>query len=198
MISAIDIGGTKIAVGEVNENGKVMSRLEVPTEARRGHIGPHRECLSQRPLYCLFPFHCLWRDIHSCRLPGGAFHGKAGNVRSLSGFYVRIPELCPSPHLRGGGCVTLSDGAGMATLQVAINPLLRVAGGEEHFAFNSAFAQLVFGSASFFSPLLYSYLVLNLGQPAARGARFFAYSAGLRPEGFRGLRCIGYLQCPRF
>src|ERR1017187_8333608 len=27
-------------------------------------------------------------------------------------------------------------GAGMAVLQVAINPLLRVSGGEEHFAFN--------------------------------------------------------------
>jgi len=54
-------------------------------------------------------------------------------------------------------------GAGMATLQVAINPLLRVAGGEEHFAFNSAFAQLIFGSASFVSPRVYSYLVENLG-----------------------------------
>ena len=57
-------------------------------------------------------------------------------------------------------------GAGMATLQVAINPLLRVAGGEEHFAFNSAFAQLIFGSASFLSPHLYSYLVLNLSNPS--------------------------------
>jgi fucose permease len=54
-------------------------------------------------------------------------------------------------------------GSGMATLQTAINPLLRVAGGEEHFAFNSAFAQLIFGIASFISPYLYSYLVLNLG-----------------------------------
>jgi len=36
-------------------------------------------------------------------------------------------------------------GSGMATLQTAINPLLRVAGGEEHFAFNSAFAQLILG-----------------------------------------------------
>lgn len=54
-------------------------------------------------------------------------------------------------------------GAGMATLQVVINPLLRVAGGEEHFAFNSAFAQLIFGSASFISPRVYSYLVQNLG-----------------------------------
>jgi len=50
-------------------------------------------------------------------------------------------------------------GAGMAALQVAINPLLRVAGGEEHFAFNSAFAQLIFGIASFLSPLVYSNLV---------------------------------------
>ena len=55
-------------------------------------------------------------------------------------------------------------GSGMAVLQTAINPLLRVAGGEEHFAFNSAFAQLVFGIASFLSPHLYSYLVLNLGR----------------------------------
>jgi MFS transporter, FHS family, L-fucose permease len=57
-------------------------------------------------------------------------------------------------------------GAGMATLQVAINPLLRVAGGEEHYAFNSALAQLVFGSASFISPRIYSYLVLNLKNPS--------------------------------
>jgi fucose permease len=53
-------------------------------------------------------------------------------------------------------------GVGLTMLQVAINPLLRTAGGEEHFAFNSVLAQLVFGSASFLSPLLYSYLVLNL------------------------------------
>src|SRR5215472_6422148 len=53
-------------------------------------------------------------------------------------------------------------GSGMAVLQTAINPLLRVAGGEEHFAFNSAFAQLIFGIASFISPFIYSYLVLNL------------------------------------
>ena len=53
-------------------------------------------------------------------------------------------------------------GIGIAILQVAINPLLRVAGGEEHFAFNSVMAQLVFGGASFISPYIYSYLVINL------------------------------------
>jgi len=53
-------------------------------------------------------------------------------------------------------------GSGMAMLQVVINPLLRVAGGEEYFAFNSVAGQLVFGLASFLSPQLFSYLVLNL------------------------------------
>lgn len=53
-------------------------------------------------------------------------------------------------------------GIGMAMLQVAINPLLRVAGGEEHFAFNSVMAQLIFGLASFLSPRIYSYLVGQL------------------------------------
>jgi fucose permease len=37
-------------------------------------------------------------------------------------------------------------GIGMAMLQVVINPLLRVAGGEEHFAFFSVMAQLVSAS----------------------------------------------------
>jgi MFS transporter, FHS family, L-fucose permease len=60
-------------------------------------------------------------------------------------------------------------GAGMASLQVAINPLLRVAGGEEHFAFNSAFAQLVFGAASFLSPRVYSYIVEHRGTYAVEG-----------------------------
>ena len=49
-------------------------------------------------------------------------------------------------------------GCCMAVLQVIINPMLRVAGGEENFAFNSVLAQLVFGLASFASPFLYKYL----------------------------------------
>lgn len=53
-------------------------------------------------------------------------------------------------------------GIGMAMLQVVINPLLRVAGGEANFAFNSVLAQLFFGGASFLSPLLYSYLVQHV------------------------------------
>ncbi len=53
-------------------------------------------------------------------------------------------------------------GTGMAILQVVINPLLRVAGGEEHYAFNSVLAQLIFGAASFVAPLVYSNIVVGM------------------------------------
>ncbi|MGD9108102.1 MAG: MFS transporter [Gammaproteobacteria bacterium] len=53
-------------------------------------------------------------------------------------------------------------GAGMAALQVIINPLLRTAGGEEHYSFYCVMGQLVFGLASFVSPVVFSYLVVNL------------------------------------
>ena len=57
-------------------------------------------------------------------------------------------------------------GSGMAMLQVIINPLLRVSGGEENYAFTSVMAQLIFGAASFISPLMYSYLVVNIDKGA--------------------------------
>jgi len=68
------------------------------------------------------------------------------------------------PHYKVAVVSLFVIGAGMAILQVAINPLLRVSGGEEHFAFNEVLAQFFFGIASFISPHIYSYLVLNLNQ----------------------------------
>ena len=53
----------------------------------------------------------------------------------------------------------------MAILQVVINPLLRVAVSAKNFAFYSIIGQLVFGLASFLSPIFYGYAVkkkLNL------------------------------------
>src|SRR5690554_3746345 len=74
-------------------------------------------------------------------------------------------------------------GIGMAMLQVVINPLLRTAGGEEHFAFNSVFGQFAFGAASFLSPLLYSYLVLNIHSGNSSAA--IGLFNGLVPEGLK-------------
>lgn len=73
-------------------------------------------------------------------------------------------------------------GTGMAILQVVINPLLRVAGGEEHYAFTSVMAQLVFGAASFVSPQVYSWLVTGLSKtPEAQGG-IIGFLSGIVPS----------------
>ena len=74
-------------------------------------------------------------------------------------------------------------GTGMAVLQVVINPLLRVSGGEEHYAFNSVLAQLIFGLASFVSPQVYSYLVTNIDQ-GNTSKPLIGLMSGLVPESF--------------
>ncbi|MFH0841944.1 MAG: MFS transporter [Bacteroidota bacterium] len=79
-------------------------------------------------------------------------------------------------------CSLFMIGSGMAILQVAIYPLLRVTGGEEHFAFNSVIAQLVFGAASFLSPFVYSYLVLHLGDGVPDEGLFLGSISFLTPD----------------
>ncbi len=79
-------------------------------------------------------------------------------------------------------CSLFLIGCGMAILQVAIYPLLRVTGGEENFAFNSVVAQLVFGAASFLSPFVYSYLVTHLNGTKALSNSFLSMMAALTPN----------------
>ncbi len=74
-------------------------------------------------------------------------------------------------------------GVGFAMLQVVINPLLRVAGGEEHYAFNGNLAQLIFGAASFLSPHIYAYLVRGLAEPRTpRGGLLFLLARVVPPD----------------
>ncbi|CCQ11173.1 Hypothetical sugar permease [Pseudoalteromonas luteoviolacea B = ATCC 29581] len=60
-------------------------------------------------------------------------------------------------------------GTTMAFLQVAINPLLRISGGSEHFTFLSVLAQLAFGLAGVLSPLVYRFFISQMEQGAALG-----------------------------
>lgn len=99
-------------------------------------------------------------------IPAGFLSEKFGNksllvvsflVMSLASFLFAI-----NPSYITFTITLFSLGCCMAVLQVVINPMLRVAGGEEHFAFNSVLAQLVFGLASFASPYLYKYLVSDI------------------------------------
>src|SRR5450432_937027 len=71
-------------------------------------------------------------------------------------------------------------GCGMAMLQVVLFPLLRTSGGEEHYAFTAVLAQLIFGLASFISPLVYSYLVLNIKN--GNSSVFFSSLRKMIPE----------------
>lgn len=73
-------------------------------------------------------------------------------------------------------------GIGMAMLQVIINPLMREAGGEEHFAFNSALAQLIFGAASFLSPFVFTYLMSELAGYTGGGNVFVDTMSLLIPK----------------
>lgn len=72
-------------------------------------------------------------------------------------------------------------GTGMAFLQVVINPLLRVSGGEENYAFTSVLAQLIFGAASFISPQVYSWLVLNIDKTNASKGWFITTISKFTP-----------------
>ncbi|HJV48037.1 MAG TPA: MFS transporter [Geothrix sp.] len=53
-------------------------------------------------------------------------------------------------------------GVGFAMLQVIINPLLRISGGEEHYAFFGNLSQMIFALGSTLSPHLYVYLVSGI------------------------------------
>jgi fucose permease len=96
-------------------------------------------------------------------IPAGFLSEKYSNknLLSLSFFVMVLASLLfvISPGYISFSFTLFSLGSCMAVLQVVINPLLRVSGGEEHFAFNSVLAQLVFGLASFASPFLYQSLV---------------------------------------
>jgi fucose permease len=73
-------------------------------------------------------------------------------------------------------------GIGMAMLQVAINPLLRVAGGDRHFSFFSVMAQALFGFSASGAPLLYSYLVGALQGPVEQRGPLVSALAGVVPK----------------
>lgn len=113
-------------------------------------------------LVSFLPF-CLFIAYGIMSIPAGVLVEKRGPKKVILGAFM----LCAAasllfaivPRFPVYLFSLFAIGTGMAALQVVINPLLRVAGGPQHYAFNSILAQLVFGLASFFSPLVFSWLV---------------------------------------
>ena len=110
------------------------------------------------------------------------FEEKPVMVAAFAVAFVGSSILALFPSYLTAVCSLFLIGSGMAMLQVAINPLLREAGGEEHFAFNATLAQLIFGAASFLSPLVYSYLVLRLEDRSTEPNPLIATLAKVVPE----------------
>ena len=97
----------------------------------------------------------------------------------LTGFALNLLgsaaiALLPSYLVVVGGLFVI--GLGMAMLQVVINPLTRTAGGEANFAFFSVMGQLVFGAASFVSPLAFA-AIMARGSAAPLVTLYGAFAA---------------------
>ena len=96
-------------------------------------------------------------------IPAGALvEARGPRATLLAAFAVNLTgclaiSLYPSYLVTVAGLFVI--GVGMAMLQVVINPLTRSAGGEARFAFFSVMGQLVFGLASYVSPLAFSALM---------------------------------------
>jgi len=103
-------------------------------------------------------------------IPAGALVEKRGPRTTLLGAFALNLAGCLAISLWPSYGVVIAGlfliGLGMAMLQVVINPLMRTTGGEAHFAFFAVMAQLVFGLASYVSPLVYAAL---MQQPGAAG-----------------------------
>jgi len=99
-------------------------------------------------------------------IPGGMLVEAFRDKKTMSGAFVFVLAgvvlFVLVPKFTVFLCTLFMIGAGFAVLQVVINPLLRVSGGEENFAFFSAMAQLIFGGASYIGPQIFKYFVVNL------------------------------------
>lgn len=111
-------------------------------------------------------------------IPAGIMIDKIGEKKVLFlGFLMPfigtlIFAFNPSYTMLLASCFII--GLGMAMLQTVMNPLQRVAGGEENYAFIAELAQFMFGIASFVSPLVYIYLVKELNPKVyVAGNNFF-------------------------
>lgn len=104
-------------------------------------------------------------------IPGGMLvEARGSRFTILAAFVLNFAgslaiALWPSYLTAIGGLFVI--GLGMALLQVVINPLMRTAGGEAHFAFFSVMGQLVFGLASFLSPMAFQLLMERPGAATA-------------------------------
>lgn len=98
-------------------------------------------------------------------IPAGIWIERAGEKRVMTSAWllalVAALSFALVPRYAVAMVSFFATGVAMAALQVAGNPLMRVAGGESQFAFYSTTAQLAFGLGSFAAPRIYATVVGN-------------------------------------
>jgi len=86
MIGGVDIGGTKIAVGVVDQEGHILAKKECPTEAPRGFDHAMRQ-VAALLAQCAEQAEIKLRGIGiGCAGPVDSVTGKLGNVNNLVGW----------------------------------------------------------------------------------------------------------------
>jgi len=91
MISAVDIGGTKIAVGEVSSCGKVVARLEVETEPEKGFAYSMERIRNMLRANARSTGTRISGIGIACTGPVDPFSGEIGNVDFLQGWQGHNP-----------------------------------------------------------------------------------------------------------
>jgi glucokinase len=93
VIGAVDIGGTKIAVDVVDENGKVLSKLESPTDAPTEYSSALERITSMlRETARIAGFEIGGIGIGATG-PVYPFTGKFGDVNFLTGWQGQNPVI---------------------------------------------------------------------------------------------------------
>jgi len=90
MIGAVDIGGTKIAAGMVDDSGKVLSRMEAPTDPNRYSEGVERIAQMLRKTAQRAGVECTGIGIGSTG-PVDPMRGEFGDVDFLPGWRGKSP-----------------------------------------------------------------------------------------------------------
>lgn len=84
-------------------------------------------------------------------------------------------------------------GCAVAIIQVSIVPLLRRICGADNFAFHSTLNQLIYGVGAFMSPVIFSFLTLNLITKGSDGNFLLRILSRVIPEGYNWVSAYWFI-----
>ena len=157
MIGAVDIGGTKLALGVVDDQGRVLEKVEVPTDVARGFDHAMRE-ISALLDACA---------QHAAVKLSGIGIGCTGQVDAVTGLLGEVHNL---PGWKGGNPVLSLSGA--FGVPVAL----------ENDADAAALGELYWGSGKSRSPMIYVTVGTGIGVSVILGGKIYRGAGQCHPE----------------